>query len=84
MTDRPDHYVVVSGDDRRLAARLIGEPSVRAVGLRPRGGLDVEVSDFGSFAHRLPLVAREEAITLREVFPTDESLESVFAYLVSA
>jgi ABC-2 type transport system ATP-binding protein len=84
MTDRPDHYVVVSGEDRRLAARLIGEPSVRAVGLRPRGGLDVEVSDFGSFAHRLPLVAREEAITLREVFPTDESLESVFAYLVSA
>lgn len=84
MTDRPDRYVVVSSDDRLLAARLIGEPSVQGVALRPRGGLDVEVGDFGVFAHRLPLVARDSGIRLMEVVPTDESLESVFSYLVSS
>lgn len=84
MTDRPDRFVVVSSDDRALAAGLMVEPSVQAVGLRPRGGVDVEVSDFGSFAVRLPMVARDAGIRLTEVAPTDESLESVFSYLVSS
>jgi ABC-2 type transport system ATP-binding protein len=83
MTDRPDRYVVLGSDDRGLAARLMGELSVQSVGLRPRGGIDVEVGDFGSFAHRLPVIARDAGISLTEVYPTDESLESVFAYLVS-
>ena len=82
MTDRPVQYVVVADDDRRLAASLIAEPSVVAVSLRPGGGVDVSVSDFGAFAVRLPRVARERGIRISEVTPTDESLESVFAYLV--
>jgi ABC-2 type transport system ATP-binding protein len=83
MTDRPDRYVVIGSDDRALAAQLIAEESVLGVTLRSRGGLDVEVADFGGFAHRLPVLARAAGIRLSEVFPTDESLESVFAYLVS-
>jgi ABC-2 type transport system ATP-binding protein len=82
MTDRPVQYVVVADDDRRLAASLIAEPSVVAVSLRPGGGVDVSVSDFGAFAVRLPRVARDRGIRISEVTPTDESLESVFAYLV--
>lgn len=82
MTDRPVQYVVVTDDDRRLAASLIADPSVVAVSLRGEGGVDVSVSDFGAFAVRLPRVAREHGIRIRELTPTDESLESVFAYLV--
>jgi ABC-2 type transport system ATP-binding protein len=82
MTDRPVQYVVVADDDRRLASSLIAEPSVVAVSLRAGGGVDVAVSDFGSFAVRLPRVARDQGIRISEVAPTDESLESVFAYLV--
>ncbi len=82
MTDRPDRFVVVSSDDRALAAALMGEPAVRAVALRPAGGVDVEVSDFGAFAVSLPRAARAGGIRLTEVAPTDESLESVFSYLV--
>ena len=82
MTDRPVRYVVVSDDDRALGGALIGEPSVLSVGLRPRGGLDVAVSDFGTFAVRLPLLARERGLRIRELVPTDDSLESVFSYLV--
>lgn len=84
MTDRPDRFVVVSNDDRALAAALMSEASVQGVAMRPQGGVDVEVSDFGTFAVRLPLVARAGGIRLTEVAPTDESLESVFSYLVSA
>ena len=36
----------------------------------------------GAFAVRLPRVAREHGIRIGELTPTDESLESVFAYLV--
>ena len=53
-----------------------------AVSLRGGGGVDVSVSDFGAFAVRLPRVARDHGIRIAEVTPTDESLESVFAYLV--
>ena len=82
MTDRPVQYVVVADDDRRLATALIAEPSVVAVSLRADGGVDVSVSDFGAFAVRLPLVARLHGIRILELTPTDDSLESVFAYLV--
>lgn len=84
MTDRPVQYVVVTSDDRSLAAGLIAEPSVLGVALRPRGGgVDVSVADFGRFAVRLPVIARDAGISIRELTPTDESLESVFAYLVA-
>jgi ABC-2 type transport system ATP-binding protein len=83
MTDRPDRFVVVSSDDRALAAALVGDGSVRAVAFRPRGGVDIEVGDFGAFALALPRVARATGVRLHEVAPTDESLESVFSYLVA-
>ena len=82
MTDRPVRYVVVSDDDRGLASALIAEPCVVAVSLRERGGVDVAVGDFGAFAVRLPRLARERGVRILELMPTDESLESVFAYLV--
>ena len=47
-------------------------------------GIEVEASDFGRFSEVLPRLAREHDVRLLEVTPTDESLESVFAYLVSA
>src|SRR4029079_9336611 len=62
MTDRPVQYVVVSDDDRVLASALIADPSVVAVSLRqggPVGGVDVSVSDLGSFAVRLPRLAHD-------------------------
>jgi ABC-2 type transport system ATP-binding protein len=82
MTDRPVQYVVVCDDERGLAGALIAEPSVVAVSLRGGGGVEVSVSDFGAFTVRLPRVARQQGIRILELTPTDESLESVFAYLV--
>lgn len=83
MTDRPVQYAVASSDDRALATLLIAQPSVRAVRLQPGGGLDVEVDDLGTFAVGLPQWTRAQGITLHDLSPSDESLESVFAYLVA-
>ncbi len=83
MTDRPNRFVLRTGDDRALASALLADASVRGARLRTEGGIEVEASDFGRFSEVLPRLAREHGIRLLEVTPTDESLESVFAYLVS-
>ncbi len=84
MTDRPNRFVLRTADDRRMASVLLTDSSVRGVRLRSEGGIEVEASDFGRFSEVLPRLAREHGVRLLEVTPTDESLESVFAYLVSA
>jgi ABC-2 type transport system ATP-binding protein len=84
MTDRPNRFVLRTADDRRMASALLADPSVRGARLRSEGGIELEASDFGRFSEVLPRLAREHGIRLFEVTPTDESLESVFAYLVSA
>jgi ABC-2 type transport system ATP-binding protein len=81
MTDRPHTFTVRSSDDRRLASQLVASPSVFGVELVD-GMLTVRASEFAAFTMLLPRAARESGITLFELRPTDESLESVFAYLV--
>ncbi|WP_037911275.1 ABC transporter ATP-binding protein [Actinacidiphila yeochonensis] len=85
MTDRPHHYVLRSSDDRALAAALIAHPSTAGVEVdRSGGGLRVRAVDFDGFTAHLPRIARDQGIRLFEVSPADESLESVFSYLVTA
>jgi ABC-2 type transport system ATP-binding protein len=81
MTDRPHTFNVRSSDDRRLAAALIADPAVFGAELAD-GRLTVSTSDYAAFTRALPRVAAASAITLHEVSPTDDSLESVFSYLV--
>ena len=83
MTSRPHVFLVRSSDDRRLGSALIGRPAVNGVELTG-GGLQVRAGDFGTFSRELAGVAREHDIRLRELLPEDESLESVFAYLVES
>jgi ABC-2 type transport system ATP-binding protein len=82
MTDRPHRYRLRSDDDRALAAALVAEGAVGAVQIDEDEALHVQTSDFGRFTVQLPRVAREHKIRLYDVSPADESLESVFGYLV--
>jgi ABC-2 type transport system ATP-binding protein len=81
MTDRPHTFVLRSSDNRRLAAALVETQSVKGVELID-GGLSVRASDFGAFTLAVPAVARKCGVTLFEFVPADQSLESVFSYLV--
>jgi ABC-2 type transport system ATP-binding protein len=81
MTDRPHTFTVRSSDDRALAAALMNEPSTAGVSLDD-GLITVRTNDFGAFSRAVAGVARRSGIRLHELLPTDESLESVFSYLV--
>ncbi len=83
MTNRPHVFAVQSSDDRRLAVALMGQKSVSGVEI-DHAGLTVRASDYGSFTRTLPRIALDEGIRLRKLLPSDESLESVFSYLLEA
>ncbi len=85
MTDRPHRYLVRSSDDRRLAAALIADASTAGIELDwAERALRIQAIDFFRFTELLPRVAKEAGIRLLTVSPQDESLESVFAYLVTS
>jgi ABC-2 type transport system ATP-binding protein len=83
MTTRPHVFLLRSTDDRELARVLMASPAVQGVALT-KDGLEVRASDHGTFTRGLAGSCRTAGISLREVIPSDESLESVFAYLVGA
>ena len=82
-TSRPHVFLVRTSDDRLLGSALIGRPAVAGVEVT-NGGLQVRASDYGTFSRELAVLARDHGVRLREVLPEDESLESVFAYLVES
>ncbi|KIZ19317.1 ABC transporter ATP-binding protein [Streptomyces natalensis] len=85
MTDRPHRYLVRSDNDRALAGALIADPSTSGIEVDlAEGALRIQAVDFGRFTELLPRVARDHGIRLLTVSPSDESLESVFSYLVAA
>jgi ABC-2 type transport system ATP-binding protein len=83
MTNRPHVFMVRSSDDRALGSALIGRPSVSAVELTTHG-LQVRASDYGIFTREIAGLSRDCGIRLMQVLPSDESLESVFTYLLAA
>nr|WP_042415697.1 ABC transporter ATP-binding protein [Streptacidiphilus anmyonensis] len=85
MTDRPHRYTVRSSDDRALAAALIADASTAGIELDLKEQqLQIQAVDFYRFTELVPRVAKEAGIRLLTVSPADESLESVFSYLVAA
>jgi ABC-2 type transport system ATP-binding protein len=81
MTDRPHTFTLRSSDDRALASALLLEPTIAGAAL-DGGLLTLRTNDFGAFSRAVSGIARRHQISLHELLPTDESLESVFSYLV--
>jgi ABC-2 type transport system ATP-binding protein len=83
MTNRPHVFLVRSSDDRALGAALIERPAVSGVELTTHG-LQVRASDYGTFTREIAGISRAHGIRLTQVQPSDESLESVFTYLLAS
>ncbi len=81
MTDRPHSFTLRSSDDRRLARELLASPEVDAVELRD-GILTVRTGDSGALTRSVAPAAQRAGVSILEMRPADESLESVFSYLV--
>ena len=81
MTDRPHSFSLRTTDNRRVASLLIGRDEVSAVSL-DEDRLEVQSSDFAAFTSGIAGLIHDAGVTLLELHPSDESLESVFSYLV--
>ena len=81
MTDRPHSFTIRSSDDRALARALVAEAGVTGVDLAD-GALRVRATALAAFTALAPRAAQTAGATLFEMRPDDESLESVFQYLV--
>ena len=81
MTDRPHSFMVKSSDNRRFGTALLAEPCVFGIEI-DADRMTVRSSDFARFCLTAPPIARAAGVTILEFQPTDESLESVFSYLV--
>jgi ABC-2 type transport system ATP-binding protein len=83
MTDKPRIVHISSDRPRELAARLVGLAGVESVSFAS-DGIDVSTTDAPELAVRLPADAAAVGARLSRVSPSDESLESVFRYLVGS
>ena len=82
MDEHPREVMIRADAPRRLAAALIGDRSTSAVRVDGDGRLLAQTHDIRAFSRAVPLLARREGVRLLEVQAVDESLASVFAYLV--
>ncbi len=82
LNQRPYHVRVVCDSPRALASAIVKLDAVDAVHVDPDGALVVLSTNVTDLQLELPRLAQAEKIRLRRVEPLDDSLESVFGYLV--
>lgn len=83
MTDKPRQVHIRTTVPRLLGAALIGVKGVHGISVGD-GLLEISTTDPIELARMLPVLARREELPVTEVAPVDESMESVFRYLVEA
>jgi ABC-2 type transport system ATP-binding protein len=82
LDQRPYHVRILCDAPRRLATAVVALESVDAVHVDPDGAIVVLSRNVLDLQIELPRLAQSAAISLRRVEPLDDSLESVFGYLV--
>ena len=73
---------IVTDSPRPLAAALVNLEEVDSVNLGPDSDLVVLSRNVGVLQEAIPRLARELGARLFRVEPLDESLESIFGYVV--
>jgi ABC-2 type transport system ATP-binding protein len=79
----PHRIVLVSPNNRALAAKLIHFPDVEGLKVLSQDeGIVVETRAPDTFYSRLAALSMEDGTAIREVYSDDDNLEAVFKYLV--
>ena len=84
LDERPYKVRIVAGDPRALAAALVRTDAIETVTIESDGALAVLSRNISLLQLLVPRLAQEQGIRLLRVEPLDESLESVFSYLVDS
>ena len=82
LDDRPYHVKIESSDPKQLGGELAKLPSVQSVQFDPDGSIIALTTNVATLQLDLPILAKEQNIRLTRFQPIDDSLESVFSYLV--
>jgi ABC-2 type transport system ATP-binding protein len=82
LNQRPYHVRVLCSNPRKLASSVVALDSVDAVHVDPDGAVVVLSRNVLSLQIDLPRLAQAASVSLHRVEPLDDSLESVFGYLV--
>jgi ABC-2 type transport system ATP-binding protein len=81
LDERPFMVRVVASKQRDMAAALVRNPAVESISLAD-GAIDVQTGNIGEFQSVVARLAQEVGSRLYRVEPLDDSLESVFTYVV--
>ena len=82
LDDRPYTVRIVTAEPRSMAAALMRLDEVDSVAVESDGSLLVLSRDIVALQMSVPRLAKEQGTRLLRVEPLDESLESVFSYVV--
>ena len=82
LDEQPYSVRIVSSDPRRLAAALVALESIESVTLGAENDVIVLSNNVAALQQSVARIAQDRAIRLERVEPLDESLESVFSYIV--
>jgi ABC-2 type transport system ATP-binding protein len=81
MSDKPRRVYIETDQTRRLGSALIQLDGVVGIEL-DEDRLTLQVTDAQGFARGIPKILADGNYDVTRIEPTDESLESVFRYLV--
>ncbi len=73
---------VVTDSPRKLASALAGTEDIDSVSIGGDGELTVLSRTVATLQRSIPRLAQEQGIRLKRVEPLDDSLESIFSYVV--
>ena len=73
---------VVTDSPRKMASALAGTDGIDSVSIGEDGELTVLSRNVATLQRSIPRLAQEQGIRLKRVEPLDDSLESIFSYVV--
>ncbi|CAN5688893.1 ABC transporter ATP-binding protein [soil metagenome] len=82
IDSRPHVIRIRASEPRKLGAALLQLPVISSIAIDEHGRILASTSDARTFYTTVPAIARDEGVRLLEIEAADESLESVFSYLV--
>ena len=81
LDQRPFHVRIAASRPREMASALVGLDAVDTVSLDDKG-IEVLTRDVAHLQREAPRLAKDLGVRLYRIEPLDDSLESVFSYVV--
>ncbi len=82
LDERPYRIRVLANKPRSMASVLVRMDGVDSISVDSEGALTILTSDVHAVQRAVPRLAQEQGIRLLRFEPLDDSLESVFSYIV--